>query len=52
MSLQFISVVESDEGKCSLVFLEDKERLNIATYTNYFKERVLPWSRAIYGDKW
>ncbi len=31
-SLQIISLVALDGGKCSLVFMEDKERLNAATY--------------------
>lgn len=51
-SLQILAVVASDGGKCPLVFLKDKERLTAATYIKYLREKVFPWARANYGDRW
>jgi len=51
-NLQVLAVIGSDGQKCDLVFLESNERLTAETYTKYLQEKVFPWARRTYGDKW
>uniref|UniRef100_A0A0K2VBF1 HTH luxR-type domain-containing protein n=1 Tax=Lepeophtheirus salmonis TaxID=72036 RepID=A0A0K2VBF1_LEPSM len=38
--------------KCDLIFLEDHDSLNSETYCQYLEDKVFPWPRATYGDRW